>query len=623
MKTMLARVVCATWLCAAAVAATPVVAAPVKLPGGYLPLDESQMLIDKTLMAHLSPDLSALTPRERATVDRLLQAGEVFEDLYEIQRYPNALEARAQLYELDRRLDSPADTRNLITLYYMNRGPMTRMLDNQRRSFLPVGTQPTGGSLYPADATKAELDAYMTAHPGSRNVLLASRTVVRRADRASLKKDIATLKAHPLIDGLASGLRGKLEAMLKHPDAHAFYAVPYPVAFADQLELCYRILMDAGDEIAPEDADFANYLHNRARDLVSNNYESGDASWVTGRFKTLNAEIGSYENYDDELYGAKTYFALSILVLDRDRSDALRTATARLQELEDTLPYDEGKVHKRVRSDIPVGLYDVIADFGQARSANTASILPNDAGPARRYGRTILLRRNIMESPEIFASSRAAFAAAIEERFVPSFTPKGNSDRTLWHEIGHYLGVDRTRDGRDLDIALGQASSAFEEMKADLVSLYVAPELLKLGYYTESDLSPLYASGVRRVLLKGKPDRAQPYQTMELMQFNYFMQHGVLVLDAKSGKLAVHEEKFHATVTSMLHDVLEIQAAGSAPDAEAFIARWTEWRDDVHERLAEAMRSTERYRFNCITFELLDDAGAAPRGNPRATVPQS
>jgi hypothetical protein len=590
---------------------------------GYLSLAESQPLIDKALRSHMSYDMSKFTARERATVDKLARAGDILEDLYEVQRYPNALEARTNLYALDRKFGSTAQWTNLITLYYINRGPVARMLDNQRRPFLPIGTPPAGGSMYPTDATKQELDAYMTAHPESRNALLGARTVVRRADRASLKKDLAALKAHPLIDGLQPGLRGMLEATLKHPDEHAFYAVPYPVAFADQLESCYRLLMEAGDEVAPEDADFASYLHNRARDLVSNDYESGDASWVTGRFKTLNAQIGSYENYDDELYGAKTYFALSILVLDRERSEALRAATARLQELEDTLPYDDGKTHKRVRSDIPVGLYDVIADFGQARSGNTASILPNDAGPARRYGRTILLRRNIMESPEIFASSRAAYAAAVEERFVPSFTPKGNSDRTLWHEIGHYLGVDRTRDGRDLDIALGQASSAVEEMKADLVSLYVAPALLKLGYYTAADMSPLYASGVRRVLLKSKPDRAQPYQTMELMQFNYFLAHGVLAFDAQSGKLAIDEDKFHAAVGAMLRDVLEIQAAGSAADAEAYITKWTEWRPDLHEKLAEAMRSTEQYRFNCISFELLDDAGAAPRGKSRAAAPRS
>jgi hypothetical protein len=594
-------------------------AAPVKLPAGYLPLADSQPVIDKTLMAHLAPDVSKLTERERATVNKLMQAGNIFEDLYEEQRYPDALAARAQLYDLDRRLGSPADTRNLIVLYYMNRGPVARMLDNQRRPFLPILKPVPGGSLYPADVTKAELDAYMTAHPEARNVRLGARTVVRRADRVSLKKDLAALKAHPLIDGLQPGLREMLEAMLKHPESQAFYAVPYPVAFADQLESCYRLLMEAGDEIAPEDADFARYLHNRARDLVSNDYESGDASWVTGRFKNLNAQIGSYENYDDELYGAKTYFALSILMLDHERSEALRAATAQLQKLEDTLPYEEGKAHKRVRSDIPVGLYDVLADYGQARSANTASILPNDAGPARRYGRTILLRRNIMESPDIFASSHAAYAVAVEDRFVPSFTPKGGSDRTLWHEIGHYLGVDRTRDGRDLDIALEQSSSIYEEMKADLVSLYLGPELRTIGYYTDADMKPLYASGVRRVLLKNKPDRSQVYQTMELMQFNYFMAHGVLSYDVKSGKLSVHEEKYHDAVASMLRDVLEIQAAGDVKKAEAYITQWSDWKPELHERLAEAMRSTETSRFPCITFELLDARDQAPHGAGRTT----
>ena len=34
---------------------------------------------------------------------------------------------------------------------------------------------------------------------------------------------------------------------------------------------------------AADDAEFAGYLRNRARDLLSNDYESGDAAWVTGR----------------------------------------------------------------------------------------------------------------------------------------------------------------------------------------------------------------------------------------------------------------------------------------------------------------------------------------------------
>src|SRR5260221_14782771 len=73
-----------------------------------------------------------------------------------------------------------------------------------------------------------------------------------------------------------------------------------------------------------------------------------------------------------------------------------------LQALEDSLPYDH---HKKVREDIPVGVYDVVADFGQARGGNTATILPNESYLARRYGRTILLRANIMPDQSIFEST--------------------------------------------------------------------------------------------------------------------------------------------------------------------------------------------------------------------------
>jgi len=72
-------------------------------------------------------------------------------------------------------------------------------------------------------------------------------------------------------------------------------------------------------------------------------------------------------------------------------------AMGALQTIEDSLPYEQ---HRRVRENIPVGVYDVIADFGQARGGNTATILPNDPLFASRYGPTILLRGNIMKNPE-------------------------------------------------------------------------------------------------------------------------------------------------------------------------------------------------------------------------------
>ncbi len=69
-------------------------------------------------------------------------------------------------------------------------------------------------------------------------------------------------------------------------------------------------------------------------------HESGDASWVTGRFGNLNAEIGSYETYDDQLYGVKSFFACNVLLRDQEQSDALREAIKGLQSFENSLPYE-------------------------------------------------------------------------------------------------------------------------------------------------------------------------------------------------------------------------------------------------------------------------------------------
>src|SRR6187401_1109417 len=110
-----------------------------------------------------------------------------------------------------------------------------------------------------------------------------------------------------------------------------------------------------------------------ARDLLSNDYESGDASWVTGHFGRLNAQIGSFETYDDALYGVKAFHSMSLLLRDEKATAALASRLGSLQEIEDALPYPPGAAPKRVRGTIPVGVYEIIADFGQARGTNTAT----------------------------------------------------------------------------------------------------------------------------------------------------------------------------------------------------------------------------------------------------------
>jgi hypothetical protein len=268
------------------------------------------------------------------------------------------------------------------------------------------------------------------------------------------------------------------------------------------------------------------------------------------------------------------------------------------------LPYDH---HKKVTEDIPVGVYDVIADFGQARGGNTATNLPNEAYLAKRYGSIILLRANIMRDPNIFQGSGDIWRAAVAPAFAGDLNSDGNFYRTLWHEVGHYLGPDVTADGRGLDV-LGANANLLEEMKADLVSLFVAKELRRRDYYNETQLRSLYASGILRTLQNNRPRREQPYNMMQLMQWNWFLDRGVLSFDPASGKLSIDYGKYHEAARDLLRQVLAIQSSGDPAQAEAFIARWGRWDDNLHGRIAAAIRAQQRFRFRLFEYSAVDKA---------------
>src|SRR5882762_1129998 len=210
-----------------------------------------------------------------------------------------------------------------------------------------------------------------------------------------------------------------------------------------------------------------------------------------------------------------------------------------------------------------------------------------------------------MREPHIFEGTSRGFAAAVGEDQARALTSDGNFYRTLWHEVGHYLGVDRTKDGHDLDQVLQDDASALEEMKADLVSLFVAEALHKQGYYTDGQLRSVYAGGILRVLQNVKPRRDQPYQTMQLMQWNFFLENGLLSFE--NAKLRIHYDKYHTVVGKLLQKVLEVQYAGDKARADQFIDQYTTWKDELHGLIARNMREQSRYRFRLFKYAALGD----------------
>ena len=571
------------------------------LPKGYWEIEKSQPVLDKTQTIRLAPDMSGLSDGEGKAMAKLFEVGAIFQELYEIQRQPQSVAARRILEQLDRQNNSGAATQNLLTLYRINQGAVGTTIEGKREPFLPFKPTAAGG-MYPADSTKAELDAFLAANPDKSDSILGSRTIVRRATALNLKDDLAKLQQYPVLDALHPKLKAELQSAKR--DAKLFYAVPYSVGYADQIVRAYTLLNEAADAVQKDDEEFAGYLRNRSRDLLSDDYESGDAAWVTAHFKNLNGQMGSYETYDDPFYGVKTYFSFNVLKTRQPETTNLQKALKGLQTLEDSLPYAN---HKKVKEDISVGVYDVVGDFGQSRGGNTATILPNEALYARRYGRTIMIRANILQNPELFDANKTAFQVAVAPKHKDELSPDGQFYYTLWHEVGHYLGVDRTKDGRDLDEALQENSNTLEEMKADLVSLYTAETLQKQGYYTREQLRAVYAAGIRRVLQTAKPNRSLPYQTMQVMQWNFFMENGLLEYDGKTQRLEINYDKYHETVGKLLTKVLDVQYQGDKAAADRFIEQYSNWDEKLHGAIAANIRAQQKYRFRLFKYAALGE----------------
>lgn len=574
-----------------------------RLPRGYWGADRTRPILDKTLVMEFEVELGALASGERRAVDELLAAGRLLADLNEETEHHQALRARARLHALHERLGRPKETADLLELYELFRGPIATTLVNERLPFLPVDAFVEGRNVYPWAIGAGEIEAFLEKRPDRRPDILGLHTVVRRTDARALRHDLATLRRHATLEQLHPGLRQRLSVLLDHPD-EPFYAVPYSVAWPDQILAISARLWRAAEAVGADDADLAAFLRLRSRDLLTDDNEAGDAAWVRGSFGRLDVVVGAYEQYDDDLFGAKGFFGLTVMLRDEAGTAELQERLHHLQAIEDALPLDR---HRTV-AEVPVRTIDVIAAFGQGLEV-IAEILPNDATLTRKYGRKILLRRNFVMQPDAVAGLQRRWRAAMAPVHHDELTAVGLFRQTAWHEVGHYLGPDSQRSGRTFEDALAEDAAVIEELKSELLSTFACLWLQGVGAYTPGEVRAVAAAALEACIRPVRPLRSQPYPTLWLMELNYALETGYLRL-ADDG-LHVDHGRFAETITSMLRETLAIQDAGTHADSSAFIERYTTW-DERHERIAAAVQAAERHRFTLARFPILGDASATP-----------
>jgi hypothetical protein len=572
------------------------------LPDGYWPADRVRAILEATLVTDVAPLPSDLSPAEREAIRRLVAAARILDDIFQDQRHHQAISSRNRLLALHEATGRGPRTGDLLTLQDLSQGPITTTLENERVPFLPTDGERPVRNVYPLESSREQVESFLESHPDERAAILDPYTVVRASTKASLRRDLAVLRRHPGLALLHPTLEARLEAMAANASRQPFYAIPYSIAWADQLIAAGDRLREAAAVIRAEDPDFADFLQLRARDLLANDYEGGDAAWIRGRFGRLDAVIGPYETYDDDLFGVKAFFGMRILIRDNARSDGLLEGLRHLQAIEDRLPIDR---HRIVPAEVPIGIFDAVADFGHQRSIGAiAEILPNDPDLLRKYGRRIVISHNLITAPGPMARRIRNWRAATAPAHHDDLTPDGYFDATMWHEIGHYLGPDQQADGRTLKEAFDDTADLLEELKAELLSAFSASCLLDEGFLDERRVRQIQAALLFGCLLSVRPNASETYETLWLMLANHLFDRDVIEL--QDGRLHIRFELVAGGVEAMLGDVLEIQSRGSRATAAAYIRRHTAW-DERHESIAKAVRSVEGQRFRRSRNPSFDD----------------
>ena len=93
----------------------------------------------------------------------------------------------------------------------------------------------------------------------------------------------------------------------------------------------------------------------------------------------------------------------------------------------------------------------------------------------------------------------------------------GNFQRTLWHEIGHYLGVDRTDDGRTLFAGLPDPFTA-TRYHSLVVAREGLPACLEISAWTDDGV------------IMGLRHREHPLEGVQFHPESILSEHGHAML---------------------------------------------------------------------------------------------
>ena len=473
---------------------------------------------------------AGLSARERQMVDQLVVALRQLENMFWRQSDPEGL----ALYKALEKIDT-APARN--TRHYLWINGSRWDLVNENEPFVGKQPMPPGHALYPADLTRAQADAYVSAHPDKKALLFDPYTIVRR--------------------------RGPDLVGAKYHDEYAPFIRPAAAAL--------RKAADLSDDPA-----FAKFLRMRADALSTDDYFASDIAWLELQNPKFDIIYAPYETYLDDLLGVKTSYGASILIRNDVESQKLALYQKWVPDIQDALPLapaDRPSVRGHVT---PMEVMDAPFRAGDLRHGYqaVADNLPNDPRIHEQKGTKKIFFKNFMDA-RVNEVILPLASRVMDPAQAKRASAEGYLANTVMHEICHGLGPAFARvQGKNVSIreAIGRSFSGLEEAKADVVGMYALKWLVDKGVLPKDRLEEYYASELAGIFRTVRFGTGEAHGRAEMMELNYLAAQGAIV--GAGGRYRVDYAKMPAAIQQLAKELLEQEATGDRARAEAWFKKY-------------------------------------------------
>jgi hypothetical protein len=514
----------------ASIVATSVAAGAQQKPAPNL--DQLKTMTARFAPVDLSADISKLPANERQALAKLVEAAKVMDTLFLRQVWAGNETMLLSLLQ-----DTSEVGRARLHYFLLNKGPWSRL--DQNEPFIPgAPAKPEQANFYPADATKQQVEEWVSTLSGS-------------------QRTFAT--------GFYSTIRRNAEGKL--------IAVPYSFEYQGELTHAAALLREAA--ALTRQPTLKTFLEKRAQAFLTNDYFDSDVAWME-LDASIEPTIGPYEVYEDEWLNYKAAFEAFITVRDEEESTKLASLGAELQGIENNLPIDARYRNPKLGSLAPIRVVDVIFSAGDAnRGIQTAAYnLPNDERITAEKGAKRVMLKNTQDAK--FAKVLVPISKiALAQKDQPSVDFDAFFTHILMHELMHGLGPHNITAGErptTVRQELKETYSTIEEAKADVSGLFALQFLVDRGKLDKKYEQTMYTTYLASMFRSIRFGLNEAHGRGVAMQLNYFLDHGGVAV-APDGTFSVNPARIKQNVIDLTRDIMTMQALGDYAAARQMIAQ--------------------------------------------------